>query len=100
MTQITVKMEAAKNLIRLFEDIYQEDRTEWYHVRATDGRILMEVNLYQSYVRVYVDWAKDCYVIINMLDGFDIHNCGDYKILRVKVRHNPICPFCVAIEED
>lgn len=100
MTKITVKSEVAKNLIRLFEDIYQEDRTEWYHVRATDGRILMEVNLYHSYVRVYVDYACDSYVMLNYVYGFDIHNCGDFKILRVLVKNNPICPFCVEIEED
>lgn len=100
MTKVKVKMEVAKQLINMFDNIYQEDRTEWFHVRTTDNAILMEVNLYYSYVRVYVDYARDCYVMLNNVEGFDIHNAGDVKILRVKVNHNPICPFCVDLEED
>ena len=97
MTKITIKMEVAEQLIRLFDDVYQNDRTEWFHVRTTENKILMEVNLYRSYVRVYVDYKANCYVQLDRIEGFDIHEGEECLILRVKQFHNPICPFYVDI---
>ena len=95
-----INMSTAKQLISMFEDIYQNDRTEWFHVRTTENKILMEVNLYYSYVRVFVDYKSNCFVYLDKIEGFDIHEGETGLILRVKQIRQPICPFCVDIEED
>lgn len=93
-----INKSSAKRLIELFDNVYANDREEWYHVRSVDGKILMEVNLYYSYVRVYVDYMSECYVMLDRVEKFDLYDAGDKDYLRVVIQHSPRIPFIVEVE--
>lgn len=97
MTKIT--RATAETLIRLYNDIYANDREEWFHVRTTDNHILMEVNMYRSFVRVYVDYATNCYAFIERVQEFDLLDVEDKVYLRIKTG-SPMCPFIVEVERN
>ena len=98
-TMTKVARATAETLIRLYNDVYANDREEWFHVRTTDNHILMEVNMYQSYVRVYVDYASNCYAFIERVQEFDLLDVEEKVYLRIKTG-SPMCPFIVEVERN
>lgn len=89
----------AETLIRLYNDLYANDREEWFHVRTTDNHILMEVNMFRSYVRVFVDYQSNCYAFIENVQDFDLMTTEEKIYLRVITR-SPHCPFIVEVERN
>jgi len=98
-TMTKVARATAETLIRLYNDVYANDREEWFHVRTTDNHILMEVNMYRSFVRVYVDYASNCYAFIERVQEFDLLDVEEKVYLRIKTG-SPMCPFIVEVERN
>lgn len=53
----------AQQLIEAYTNVYAQNRTEFVHVHEAGTRnIVLEVNVYKRYVKIYIDYARDIYV--------------------------------------
>lgn len=58
---------SAQQLIELYTNVYANDRVEWYHVRDTVTKnIVMEINIYRRHAKIFIDYARDAYVDVDL----------------------------------
>ena len=88
---------SAQNLIEMYTNVYAQNRIEYVHVRDADtNKIVLEVNVYKRFAKIFLDYARDIYVWVRVpwenafiiRDGLLLVNAEDiqtYAIFAMEV---------------
>ena len=58
---------SAQRLVEMYTNIHAQDRIEYVHVRDVEtDQIVLEVNVYKRFAKIFIDYARDVYVYVRL----------------------------------